>query len=91
MREHINLIESALIEGLKPSFLAIQYNQNPDSTPFIHVVISHSKFANMEVVERVSLVYKTLADKNPENVTKVPVIVEAFASKEMVDIIEYIK
>lgn len=90
MNEKIAHLEAALVREFRPTFLSIQYE--PDSKDqFVHVVISSTQFTNMPVEKRVALVYKKIFENTGELISVLPVIVETFNSKEMVEIFEYIK
>jgi stress-induced morphogen len=89
LRQAILQIENALISELKPTFFTIQHVHG--EKPFIHIVISHRLFDKMEIMQRVSLVYKILLEKTPDIVEALPIIVETFNSNEMVEVIEHFK
>jgi hypothetical protein len=71
-------------------FLSIHY-ESDSKDPFVHVVISSNQFSNLPVEKRVALVYKKIFEDKGELISVLPVIVETFSSKEMVEVFEYIK
>lgn len=90
MNEQLAGLESVLVREFRPTFLSIQYE--PDSKdPFVHIVISSNQFSDLPVEKRVALVYKRIFEDQANLISVLPVIVETFSSKEMVDVFEYIK
>lgn len=90
MNEQLATLESALVREFRPTFLSIQYEPNPKD-PFVHIVISSNQFSSLPVEKRVALVYKKIFEDQANLIAVLPVIVETFSSKEMVDVFEYIK
>jgi hypothetical protein len=75
-------IESKLVYYLRPHFLSI--NKEKD---FIHIVISHPKFNNLSIQQRVSLILSLIVDSNDDTL-KEAIIIEAYTSEEMDDLFE---
>lgn len=90
MKERLAGLESILVREFRPTFLSIKYEPN-SKDQFVHIVISCSQFSNLPVEKRVALVYKKILENRGDLISVLPVIVETFSSKEMVDVFEYIK
>lgn len=86
----MNRIERVLISKLKPTFLAMNYD-NTEANPFIHIVISAKRFNKLTIDERITTVFKCLHDEDVGLVEKNILVVEAFNSKEMVDVFEHFR
>lgn len=78
-------IEHALIANIRPSFLSVEvFNQ---SKPHIHILISHPKFLFLSIYDRINQVYDIIGNIKDLS-TELDIIVEAYNTEEMSDIIE---
>jgi hypothetical protein len=90
LRNRIKDLETILVREFRPNFLSISYEEN-EKDPFIHVVISAGVFSDIPIQTRVALVYDKLFSESSNLVPVLPIIVETFNSKEMVEIFEHFK
>lgn len=78
-------LECTLVMAFLPSFL--NYAILDDG--IIHFVISSSRFKGLTVDERTSLIFSKLKIHDPDILNKVTVVIEAFTTKQIEDLIDY--
>lgn len=77
-------IETTLVIAFFPSFLNYVVSEG-----YIHFVISSHRFEGLSVAERTSLVFSKLKLHDPEILEKALVVVEAFTTDEVEDLIDF--
>jgi len=79
-------IERVLIADLRPIFIGSEFLEKENT---LNLIISCRMFSNMEIEERIKLVYNVI-DKCEEIKDKPLVIVQAFSEEEMNELLETI-
>lgn len=79
-------LEYIICANLRPTFLIIDQDSNGD----IKIIISADTFAFLNIEERINKVFTLLYDKCSYILNKRLVIVEAYDSTELDELLEYI-
>lgn len=77
-------IECTLVVGFFPSFLNYIIEED-----YIHFIISSNQFKNLKISDRISLIFQKLRLHDVCILNEVPIIIEAFTTNEIEDLIDY--
>lgn len=76
-------IETALVAGLRPSFLAIGFQDG-----FIHIIVSHPSFEHKSISKRIRICYDLIRSHDRQILKDNSIIIETYDSHELTDLLE---
>lgn len=83
MNNTLTDIESALVTGLRPSFLAIGFEDE-----FIHIIVSHPSFEHKSISKRIRICYDLIRSYNRQLLKDNSIIIETYDSHQLTDLLE---